>query len=208
MSIKIALLTFTLLALGGCASSRPDATAAPPRAVYSTATPTPHPPGPLDGMSVEEFIRTKSHEPDAQKAKMLRAWRSVPGHERYRLTRSDDFVIPESVRPAETPYRVERLGASYQWGEFSGNFGGNYVLLVADGEKTTPDRFGVLLLLDRDGKRYEVHWVRRDEDFTPGASLGRSSGNINLEAWDARGGRTLCRIAWSRRQRRFACEAV
>ncbi|HVF45608.1 MAG TPA: hypothetical protein VM936_21460 [Pyrinomonadaceae bacterium] len=202
-----AVALFATLALCGCAPARPSAAAETPRESRPAATPrtgdADRGEGAAEGTTVEDFIKASPFE---ERAKLLRAWAREPGRDRYRLARADDFAIADAVkRLYYWPDLKTALGAPYQYGEFNGSGGGGLVVLVADGTKAAPERFGVVLFVDGRAKGYELHWLFRDADFSPGFTVQRHSGDVYLSMFDAAGGVKSCDIKRGGGPRKFVC---
>ena len=202
------LFVFASLALCGCggvprAASPVKETRARPNEVAAAPTPSPTPSA---EMSVDDFFSKQLLPSHYDTSKLLIAWRREPGHERFRLTRPEDFVFTEEAKRARgrAVTGVEN-DIPYVWGEFNGNHGANLVVLVTDRTKESPDRFGVVLFKERKAGGYDVRWIYRDADFSHGLTVNRHSGNIYLDKFAADGSEAACDIGWSRAQRKFTC---
>lgn len=201
-----ALLAVASLALCGCGGSPGSAAKESPTPTAEvTATPSPTP-TPRAEMSVDDFFSKQQLPPGYDKAKLLKEWGREPGRERYLLTRPEDFVFTEEAKRARSRRvtEVER-GAPVIWGEFNGNYGANFVVLVTDRTKESPDRFGVVLFKERKAGGYDVRWIYRDADFSHGLTVNRHSGNIYLTKFGPDGSEKSCDIGWSRAERKFTC---
>jgi hypothetical protein len=206
MNAKAAAL-FAALALCGCGTARTGAVTETPGESRPAATPKTdaanRQEAAAEDTTVEEFIKASPYD---EKGKLLRMWRREPGHDRYRMARADDFALNDSVKRLYYWPDVERaLRGPYQHGEFSGSGIDGLVMLVTDGTKATPDRFGIVLFVDRGPKGYELHWLYRDADFSSGCTVNRHSGDIYLLMFDAAGGMKSCDIKWEGRPRKFVC---
>ena len=204
-AVLFVLASLALCGCGGVPRAAPPLKETPARPNGVAAAPTPAP-TPSAEMSVDEFFSQRPLPPGYDKAELLKAWAREPGRERYRLTRPEDFVFGEEARRARGRQVTEtERGSNVVWGEFNGNYGANFVVLVTDRTKEGPDRFGVVLFKERDAGGYDVHWIYRDADFSHGLTVNRHSGNIYLDKFAADGSETGCDIGWSRAERKFTC---
>ena len=68
-----------------------------------------------------------------------------------------------------------------------------------------PQRFGLLILIERPANRYDAYWIYQDKDLSR-VTLNRHSGNIYLSGARDDGVSVYCDIKWDRSEQRWTCK--
>lgn len=141
-----------------------------------------------------------------EKAGMLKAWRRVDGYGKYRIARPDDSKLPEQFKETgDWDYIKRAFERPFMTGELNGNHHHNLVLLAVDQTKTDPERFSIIIFIGRAANRYEVHWMRRDEDLSR-LIINRHSGDIALQEFKEDGTHSFCDIEWESQLKSYTCK--
>ena len=120
----------------------------------------------------------------------MRAWVRVPNHDRYRVARVSDFENPIMTN---------------DYGEMAGAYG--LAALIVDRTLATPNRFSLVIFIERPANRYDIYWVYQNMNLSK-YRMSRASGNLYVDEVRDDGTRAVCKIEWDRNERRWACKGV
>jgi hypothetical protein len=155
-------------------------------------------------ITVTEFLLERDQVKQPSQSSLLRAWKTIPGWNHYRLARSTDFNVPEWVQKDERWRDVERqINDPYQEGEMSGAEGLAAIFI----DKTISDvkKYSCVVFISRPPNRYDVYWIFKNEDLSR-LIMARHSGDVYLNEYRDDGTNRVCDIQYSYKQKRWACE--
>ena len=207
---SIYLLLLVLLVFSACSSPSANSQSANQPDADQIPIPSPSVEGrpPID-VSVTEYLRGDS--PNLMllnKLALLRAWKRVENYGNYRVTRPDDFRIPEWTKNeryrVDIDHAIEFFHAS-NYGDINrDSFPADYALTVIDRAKATPSNWGIIIFNERAGNEYDAFWLYRDKDLSKN-TIGPNSGGIYINEFHEDGADTGCRVRWNRRKREYTC---
>jgi len=194
MNFKITLILL-LTNLGACSPQPNSGQAAPPPRGELSSSPQLNVAVEEPETSVTQFLQQMPLMEERRRPGLLRAWRKIPDHYRYRKPRASDFENSNGI--ANENFR------SYDYGEIAGAYG--LAMIVVDKTIAGLRRFGLLILIERPANRYDAYWIYQDKDLSK-VTLNRHSGNVYLAGTGDDGVDLYCDIKWGRSERRWTCK--
>ena len=147
--------------------------------------------------SIPELIVSSQVISEEYKRALVHAWRALPGNQRFRKARPNDF--------ASATWKESEFDPTYEYGEIAGAAG--LVMFVVDKTLPKPKNLSVVVFIERDGNRYDLYWILRNQNLS-GVTLIRLSGDVFVQGTWENGERAFCEIEWSRRVGKWTCEEV
>jgi len=147
--------------------------------------------------SIPELIMSSQVISGEYKRGLVRAWRGVPGNQRFRKARASDFISAK--------WKESEFDPTYEYGEIAGAAG--LVMFVVDKTLPKPKNLSVVVFIERDGDRYDLYWILRNQNLS-GVTLIRLSGDVFIQGSWENGDRAFCEIQWSRRIGKWTCEQI
>jgi hypothetical protein len=193
MTIVGGLAAFGLLFLPSCRTKFPaDGTAhtrVAPHANASARAETP-----VTDISITECLNQFPLVSSEERAGMIRAWKKVPEHDKFRKARPSDFDAAQ--------WKESESDRSFDYGEIAGASG--LVMFVVNKEIEKPGNLGLIVLIQRPGNRFDLYWIYHNEDLSH-LTLNRLSGDVIISGSRATGTKTDCEIKWDKKQKIWTC---
>jgi hypothetical protein len=137
------------------------------------------------------------------------AWEELTNTGRYRLAIESDFKFPAGservIEPIQWFPRHPYLRILWDINR-DGDYN-DFIAMVVDTSKSDDARFG-LVILSRGKvarKRYQVHWLLRDADFSR-TVVTTASSYLSVETLNEDWSRTVCGVTWVRQRYKYNCK--